>query len=426
MEKLKVLPGFRDFYPQSMRIRNYLFDKWRETAIQYGFEEWDAPVLESLQLYTIKSGEEIVSQLYHFEDAGKRKVALRPEVTPSLARMLLNNRNVAKPIKWFSIPRCFRTERQQKGRLREFFQFNVDLLGVPEGLSDAQVISLACDCLFKLGLTSKDFVVRINHREVIFDLFNQLGISSDKIPQLTTIIDKSTRDPMETTFHRIEELKLETSAAKPLMEYLSLRTWEEAQIFFEELQVESINKMKNIMDCLSQFDLMEVIQWDPAIIRGLDYYTGCVYEIFQLGEKGINRAIAGGGRYDNLLALFGGDPIPACGFGMGDVVLEIILQEKNLLPEVKYSLDYYIIYMNANLLNHAIKTAKALRQQGYKVDIPLTHASLNKQMKKANQLNARYVIIIGDEEIQQGHYKVKNMENGEEGFIKFQEMLQGK
>jgi histidyl-tRNA synthetase len=410
----------RDYFPEIYSRLNHIFNAWRDTALSYGFEEFDGPVIESLELYKIKSGEEIVNQLYNFTDKGGRDLALRPELTPTLARMVAKIQNqVSKPIKWFSIPRCMRYEKPQKGRLREFFQFNVDVIGEEDTIADFEIIAVAIDSLRRLGLTDEDFVVKINNRDFVAEYFNSAGIHEDETGALYKIIDGARKAGEEYTLQVLDKTGLTPEQNKNIHTYLSLHGIEDLK------NMEYSNRGKEaIITLFSLFEAADVrsfCEFDPTIVRGLDYYTGIVFEIFDRSEK--MRAICGGGRYNNLLREFSGVDIPACGFGMGDVVLGEILSAKSLFPEMGKKIDYYLVRLSNNELNIMLKIARSLRDRGLRVEYPYKFTPVKKQMSKASRVAAKKALILGTEEIAAGKVVEKDLSTGEETEIEISALL---
>lgn len=390
---MNPLPGFRDFYPEALAIRQHIFATWRETARRYGFREYDGPPLEPLELYTLKSGEEIVRQLFNFVDKGERAVALRPEMTPTLARMAgARHRDYRKPLKWFAIPQLFRYEKQQRGRLREHFQFNADILGEASLGADAELIALAIDSLRAFGLKREDFVVRISDRRAWQRHLLALGVPEDNHNAVFQAIDKLERVPLEKTREAI-------AAVTPKVD--------EVLAFPKE-------DLRELLDQLGE--LAAYCEVDFRIVRGLAYYTGIVWEIHD--RKGELRAIAGGGRYDNLLKLVSGVDLPALGFGMGDVVLTELLKDRGLLPNVEWSLDVYLVITDESLRPVALKLARDLREAGYSVEYAFGPAKVSKQFQNAAAAGARFAVVIGPDEWAAGEVSLKNLATGEQTRIK--------
>ncbi|HEX7859372.1 MAG TPA: histidine--tRNA ligase [Verrucomicrobiae bacterium] len=390
MERIDRLPGFRDFFPEplpakdasSIQLRNFIFSKWRDTALKYGFQEYDGPPLESLELYTTKSGAEIVSQLYNFVDKGERAVSMRPEMTPTLARMVAaSERSYKKPMKWFAIPQLFRYERTQKGRLREHFQFNADVIGENDPAADAELIALLIDSLRALGLTQDDFVIRLSSRNAWQDFFNVRNNDADKAYEFYQIIDKIEREKPEVTDEKLKALGIQTS---------------EVQSFIQSGTPTA--ELETVLRHLRSRGLDAFVQIDYNIIRGLAYYTGVVFEAFAQGAT--MRAIAGGGRYNNLIKLISGNKVdlPALGFGMGDVVLGDLLLEKKLLPNLKSTIEAFVIIEDESLRDASLAVVQQLRDRGISVEYSLTPAKGDKQFKRAQELNARFTVRVADKD----------------------------
>ncbi len=378
------LPGFRDFYPEplphsdvwSADARQYIFDKWRSAARRYGFREYDGPPLEPLELFTTKSGEEIVGQLYNFSDKGDRAVALRPEMTPTLARMVAaHERNYKKPIKWFAIPQLFRYERQQKGRLREHFQFNADIFGESDVAADAELIALLIDTLRSFGLTANDFVIRLSSRNAWEEFFNLRCKDSAKAYEFYQIIDKLERDDPAQSKEKLAKLGF---------------SFDEVQGFIKS--GEPTGELATIIANLTARGLSEFVKIDYHVIRGLAYYTGVVFEAFD--KKGEFRAIAGGGRYDNLVKLISGGKVnlPALGFGLGDVVLLELLKARGLLPKFDAAVDVFVLIEDEALRPQSLKLVQDLRGAGKVVEYPLTASKPDKQFKRAQELKAAHLV----------------------------------
>ena len=405
---MQPLPGFRDFLPDDCAFRNAIFARWREVCAGYGFVEWDGPVLEPTELYKKKSGPEIVAQLFNFTDKGDREVALRPELTPSLARVVAaHEREFRKPLKWFSIPQCFRYEKQQRGRLREHFQLNCDLLGDASAAADVEVIALAIDLLRAFGFTASDVVVRLSDREFWTDLLRKQGVANDRWSELLQVIDKSEREPREKTAERLGPL------AEPVFEVLDGGGRSE--------------KLEELVRQLGDRGLADYAKIDLSIVRGLAYYTGVVFEIFD--RAGELRAIAGGGRYDNLISQLsdGAVSLPAIGFAMGDVVLGDLIKETppvlERLADVvsrQSALDLYLIVAKEERRPDALRQLQQLRDAGWRVDYPLTPAKVGKQFQTAEALGARVTLLFGDE---WPAVKMKTLATREEILVPHEEVL---
>jgi histidyl-tRNA synthetase len=402
---MNPLPGFRDFYPEALAVRRRIFEKWRDAARRYGFREYDGPPLEPLELFTQKSGDEIVGQLFNFVDKGDRAVALRPEMTPTLARMVgAHHRDYKKPIKWFAIPQLFRYEKQQRGRLREHFQFNADIIGESDVSADAELIALAIDTLRSFGLTEKDVVVRISDRRAWQRYLTVQGVAVERQHTIFQAIDKLEREPIEKTR---EKLAGATPRVDEILRFAGHTVpQDELQVLFGKLG-----------------ELAKFCVADYKIVRGLAYYTGVVWEIHD--RKGELRAIAGGGRYDNLLKLVSGVDLPALGFGMGDVVLGELLKDRGLLPRLDWQLFCYVVIADESLRGEALTLIHQLRDDGVSVDYSLTPAKVGKQFQAASASGAKFALVIGPEEWKTGEVKLKNLESGEEKRVKIGEVIHG-
>jgi histidyl-tRNA synthetase len=382
---MERLPGFRDFYPEplpnpdvwSADARQYIFDSWRSVARRYGFREYDGPPLESLDLFTTKSGDEIVGQLYNFVDKGEREIALRPEMTPTLARMIgAHERNYKKPIKWFAIPQLFRYERQQKGRLREHFQFNADIIGEKDPAADAELIALLIDSLRALKLTSDDFVIRLSSRDAWQGFHSSHGGDPAKAYEFFQAIDKLERENEKSA----ERLRALGFSFKDVSEFIA--------------RGEPTAELDSILTNLASRGLRDFVKVDYLVIRGLAYYTGPVFEAFD--KKGEFRAIAGGGRYDDLVKLMSGGKVdlPALGFGMGDVVLLELLKARGLLPQFELRVDAFCLIEDESLRADSLKLVHDLRSGGFTVEYSLVPAKPDKQFKRALEMNALRIIKL--------------------------------
>ena len=399
---MERLPGFRDFYPEplphqdvwSADARQHIFDKWRATARRYGFREYDGPPLEPLELFTTKSGEEIVGQLYNFVDKGERAVSLRPEMTPTLARMIAaHERNYKKPIKWFALPQLFRYERQQKGRLREHFQFNADLIGETDPAADAELIGLLIDTLRAFGLSEADFVIRLSSRNAWSDFFKNGQSDAAREYEFYQAIDKLERTAPEETDKKLRSLGFSLEAVNTFIEKGAPTT-----------------ELQSILDNLAARGMSNFVKIDYRVIRGLAYYTGVVFEAFDC--KGEFRAIAGGGRYDNLVKLISGGKVnlPALGFGMGDVVLLELLKARGLLPLFDANVDVFVLIEDEALRAPALKLIQNLRSAGFAVEYSLTPAKPDKQFKRAQELKAAFTAKLESE----SYVRIRNLKTREE------------
>jgi histidyl-tRNA synthetase len=421
------LPGFRDFAPEELALRNHLFDAWRRVSRRYGFVEFDGPPLEELELYTEKSGDEIVAQLYEFTDKGDRRVALRPEMTPSLARILsAHSRAMPKPIRWFSIPQLFRYERQQRGRLREHFQWNVDLVGEAGIEGDAEVLAVALDGLVELGLGVEDVRARVSDRILLSAVLGALGVPDARLAAAFAVVDKLEREPRERVLERFEnkdEVGLSTSQANNVVDVLAESDIDALEASFGGVEAVGVRlaEIRRFESVLDELGFGEFVEFDLSIVRGLAYYTGIVFEIFD--RQGEFRAICGGGRYDRLMELAGGDPLPAVGFGMGDVVLGEVLKERGRAPEFRPQVDFFIVSIGAEQGPLARRIAGAQRRSGHSVAYCLSTASVKKQFSSASSAGARATIVLGPDEVQRGVATVRDMGSGDEREVQLGELL---
>ncbi len=418
------LPGFRDFPPEDLALRNHIFDAWRRVSRRYGFSEYDGPPLESLELYVEKSGEEIVGQLYAFTDKGDRDVTLRPEMTPSLARILADrSRGMSKPIRWFSIPQLFRYERQQRGRLREHFQWNVDIVGEEGVGADAEVLAVAIDALRELGLTSDEFCARVSDRRLLTALLRATGVPEEGLEAAFAVVDKLEREPRERTRDRlVAEAGVGEGDVDRVLELFDVSGLDVlADLYGDRDDVgPEMERLGEYLGKLHAMGLGSFVEVDLAVVRGLAYYTGIVFELFD--RQGELRAICGGGRYDRLLELVGGEPLPAVGFGMGDVVLGELLKDRQRVPDFAPEVDYYLVFVTGAERAAGLGVAHRLRERGHSVAYGFRDQNVGKQMKAASKEGARNVIVFGPDEIARGCAVVRDMETGEEREVALNEL----
>ena len=410
-EKIQRLPGFRDFFPEDCAVRNYVFGKWREISRIYGFHEYDGPILEPTDLYKKKSGNEILGQLFHFEDRGERGVAMRPELTPTLARMAAaRQRDYKKPLRWFGIGQFFRYEKPQKGRTREFFQLNADILGEESKEADAELIAFSIDLMLALGFTKEDFIIRLSDREAWLEFMRQESIDNSSQEHFLQTIDKIEREKDEITNETL----------------VKIGTTREAVQNFINSAADS-EHFSSVINNLHARGLSDYVKVDLNVVRGLAYYTGTVFEVFDTNKN--MRAIGGGGRYDKLCSLIsdGSADIPACGFAMGDVVITDLIKETKsantkLLNYLgtEDSSDAYVVIADENHRNDALAIAQLLRNNGYRVSYPLTPTKVGKQFGNAENLKSRTAVIIGSE---YPKIKVKDLIQREEIEIETDQIL---
>jgi histidyl-tRNA synthetase len=411
-----ALPGFRDFYPEQLAVRNYLMSVWREVARRYGFVEYDGPPLEPLELYTRKSGDEIVGQLYNFKDKGDRDVALRPEMTPTLARMVAAKANaMRKPIRWFSVPQLFRYERQQKGRLREHFQLNVDIIGESSVAADAELLAVAIDVMRAVGLRPADVRARVSDRRLLTAVLAEVGAQKAEMPAVFAAIDKAGREPRDVTLGKVEKAVANPGARRGIERVLQRSS--DLNALAAEFRsspsvMEEITHMREYLNFLDALGVGDWIDFDLSIVRGLAYYTGKVFELFD--ASGEFRAICGGGRYDDLLSNIGGVDLPALGFGMGDVVLTELLRSRNLLPITESGTDFWIAAEDESMLPDVMSVAGRLRAKSKSVEYALKSQTLSRQLKTASSAGVRNVVLLHRDDYAQGNVTVKAMADGSE------------
>ena len=398
------MKGFRDFYPEDKRKENYIFNIWKKIAEKYGYEEIDMPILEDAEIYN-KSGQEIPEQIYRFKDKKEREIALRPETTPSVARMVKANPSVRTPIKWFSISQCYRYEKLQKGRGREFYQLNVDFLGTREMQSDAEIIVTLINILKEFGLTEKDFYIKISNRTLLNDLFKSLNIKNAK--EVSRLLDKREKISESDLKKELKKLKLDNKQANKLFELFKLDS-------LNKIKIESngLDELKELFEILKRYNADKYCKLDLSIMRGFDYYTSTVFEAFD--KKKEFRSIAGGGRYDDLAGM------PGVGYGMGDIVLGLLLEENGKLNDLRNETDVLLIPIKT--LDKCIAIAEKLRNEGIKVKLDLLDRNISKNLDYADKLKIPYVIIIGEDELKQKKLKLKNMKTGNEKLVKIEEI----
>ena len=398
-----ALPGFRDFYPQELAERGYIMKTWREVARRYAFVEYDGPPLEPLELYTRKSGDEIVGQLYEFVDKGERKVALRPEMTPTVARMVAARANaLRKPVRWFSMPQLFRYERQQKGRLREHYQLNVDLFGTSDLAADAELLACAIDMLRAFGLEQEHFVARVSDRRLLNALLLHIGVDEVALPAVYAVIDKIDRQTAGESMDRLLTAVGDPDVQNRVWKVVTEMSLPQLRTAFGSAAAVGplLDEMTTYFAYLDALGVGQFARLDLKIVRGLAYYTGIVFELFD--TSGEFRAIAGGGRYDNLLASLGGTDMPALGFGMGDVVLGELLRAKGLMTPAEQGPDVWIAADEASPMDTVMREAARRRAAGESVEYALRPQSLSKQKKAAQASGAREFVTISNDDERNG------------------------
>ena len=412
--------GTRDFYPNEMRLRSWLFDKFHAASKAHGFEEYDSPILEYEELYTRKQGEEITQQLFNFEDKGGRKVSLRPEMTPSLARMVMAQaKTLPLPLKWYSIPQCWRYERTQRGRGREHYQWNVDIWGTESISADAELISIMVHFFKSVELTEDDLVIKISSRKVIEEVLGTLGIQGERFTQTCIIVDKMDKLPPEVIESQLAEIGLDQNAVTSIQNILGIKQLDKLEKQLGK-QSEAVQELRSLFMMLESYQILQWVEFDASIVRGLAYYTGPVFEAHD--RNGQLRAICGGGRYNRLLSSLGGHDLPASGFGFGDMVIMELLKERELLPNIPSGNQDVVIPLNEDLRPGAMIVASKLRRGGRSVDVILENKKLKWAFRHADRIGAdRLVMVMPDEWVDQ-KVKVKNLNNGEEKVIPIEDL----
>ncbi len=422
--KIPPVKGTRDFYPPIMAMRNHLTDGWKAASVRNGFEEYDGPIFEMLKMYQVKSGDEIVEQLFSLQDRGGRDLAIRPEITPTLARMVNQQINaLPRPIKWFSVPRLCRAERPQKGRLREFFQWNIDIIGIEDVLADAEILFCAVDYLKSVGLTDKDIVVRISSRRMLAEVLKAIGIPDDQLDPLYVLLDKINKLPAEAFSEKLAELVADSNQQAKIQALMQAKSIQEIASVtpLTETAQAAVEELNRLFDTLKTMGIADYCMFDISIVRGLAYYTGVVFEIYDR-EKTL-RAIGGGGRYDNLLKQFGGPQVTATGLGMGDCVLGILLEEKGLITDLSTrNLDYFVACADGQYQSKAIEITAILRNAGKITNYSYKTGALGKQFKQASEQKATKTIIIGSE-VENGQLAIKDMAAGEQSLVDWAEFV---
>lgn len=407
---LEPYKGTRDFYPRDQFVQNYIFDVWRRVAESFGYLEYDASILEETDLYRAKSGEEIISeQTYSFTDRGGRDVTIRPEMTPTVARMVAQKRKeLTFPLRWFSMPNLFRYERPQRGRLREHWQLNVDMFGVDGVEADVEVIAVAHGIMKTFGAGDEAFEIRINDRRLLnFLLHEHLQLTDEQAHKISKLIDKMKK--MKAGEFLAEATEVIGEKATQLETVLYVKSLDELG--------EKVPKSKGAHELQVVFKNLEALGiknfiYDPSVVRGFDYYTGVVFEVYDLSPVN-NRSVFGGGRYDDLVSIFGVEKVSGCGFGAGDVTIRDFLETHNLLPEYHPPVKLYICHLEG-YLDAANKLASDLRKAGVNVAVDLTSRQVTKQVKTADKEQIPFILVVGEEETKTGQYKIKNLKESKE------------
>lgn len=414
--------GTRDFYPEDMALRTWLFGKWREVATSHGFLEYDAPVLETEDLYIRKAGEDVTQQLYSLEDRSGRRLSLRPEMTPSLARMVLGRRNALPlPLKWFSIPQCWRYERMTRGRRREHYQWNLDVWGVDGLTAEVELLSAAVAFMKNVGLTSADVGIKLSTRSVLSELLTSLGVPDEKFASTCVLVDKLDKLPEDEVRKALLEQGLPADSAEKLLTTLAITDFDALE---KAMGADSpaVKELRSLFDLAEAYDLTDWLVLDLSVVRGLAYYTGAVFEGFD--RSGELRAIFGGGRYDKLLGTFGGDDLPAAGFGFGDAVIVELLKMKDLLPTLSPcgANAVLVACQDEALRPQAMAAAAAMREAGGKVDMVLEPKKPKWIFKHADRVGVGHVVLFAPREAAEGVARVKRMADGEQEDVKISEL----
>ena len=412
--------GTRDFYPEDMRLRNWLFERFHSAAHSHGFEEYDAPVLESEELYTRKAGEEIVGQLYNFEDKGGRKVALRPEMTPSLARMVMARAGaLALPIKWYSIPQCWRYERTQRGRGREHYQWNVDIWGMNGIEADAELLSVLVQFFDSVGLSSEDLVIRISSRKVLEEVLGSLGLEGEIFAQTCVIVDKMDKLPEDVIEAQLSDLGLSSESISTIRSVLGITDIQSLSSSLSS-DSEALIELQSLFSLCDSYGISDWVSFDASVVRGLAYYTGPVFEAHD--RAGNLRAICGGGRYDKLIGTLGGNDLPATGFGFGDMVVMELLADKGLLPELSTGVSDVVFGMGTELRGAAMQVAAKLRSAGRTVDLVLEDKKMKWVFKHAERCGATRLVMVMPDEWAEGKVRIKDLDTGEESTVAMEDL----
>jgi histidyl-tRNA synthetase len=400
-KKLSTEPykGVRDFYPEDWAIQNYIFDVWGKTAESFGYVEYNASPLEPTELYKAKSGEEIINeQTYSFKDRGDREVTLRPEMTPTVARMIAGQKRELKfPQRWFSIPNCFRYERPQRGRLREHYQFNCDIFGVAGVEAEIELITLISKVLEKFGLKSDQYKIGINSRISIYKSIENLNVEAEDVEKVRGLLDKKNK-----IGNFDEELEKITGNKN-------------------KFSIEQGDDVKSVIDRLVKAGITNVV-FDEELVRGFDYYTGIVFEFSDTNPEN-PRALCGGGRYDNLLEIFGEEKLPTVGFGFGDVTIRDVLETYGLLPKLISTTKLLVCPLDESYFEEAQTLAQSIRKEGVNVAVNFSQKKVGDQITKADVEKIPFVIVLGADEVQNKTYKLKNLVTKEETIGGLEELI---
>jgi histidyl-tRNA synthetase len=412
-QQFAVPRGMRDFYPEDMAVRNRIFQAWTAAAERHGFTHYDSCVVESLELLKRKGGEEIVEQIYFFKDKSDRDLALRPEMTPTLARMVAARQGLLGfPLKWFAIAQCFRYERTTRGRKREHYQWNLDIVGERSTSAETEVLAAAVDALMTLGLAKSDFRIRVNNRVLLGELFASIGVPAVHHAALFLALDK--RGKVEDVTPLLREAGLDDAAVTRVLQVIDIRTLDDAARIVGDASP-GVAALRDLFRRLDLYGIGDVVEFDISVIRGLGYYTGIVFEAFD--TAGAMRAIFGGGRYDNLLTDVGGRPDTAVGLGFGDVVLAELLEEKGKLQDVSMGRELAVGFMEDAQLGAAMGLARSLRSEGRRVDLALRAEKARQFFSRVDRDRFREAVYLGPDDVARGSARVKNLVTRDERVV---------
>ncbi len=422
--KFESLKGFRDFLPEEMAARREIFDRVENVVRKFGFREIDLPSMEKMELFEVKSGEELVDQTYSFEDKGERKVTLIPEQTPSRARVLASEKSLNQPVKWYSTSKRWRYEQTQKGRLREFYQTDVDIFGADSVEADAEIIAVLVETMRELDV--EDAVeVLINDRNLVEEVLGKEGIEDKR--EVMEVIDDREKMSRKEFLGELEDIGLDREKAESVEEIVCIsgplsEKLRELEKLVSGDAKEELERMKELKGLLEGYGVLGTVKLDMSIVRGLDYYTGLVFEVFD--KKGELRAICGGGRYDELVELFGGEEVPAVGFAIGDAVIEELMRREGVWPEEKLKTDVYVLPVSKSVRTETTEIVNDLRDEDLVVETDLKDRNVSAQLNYANSIGAEKVIIVGERDLEEGKVTVKDMESGEEKLISLEEVVE--
>lgn len=424
-EKLLKQPykGTKDWYPEDMYERNYIFGIWSKVAKRYGYEEYDTPLLEDANLYRVKSGDEIANnQLYSFKDKGEREIALRPEMTPSLARMIANKKyELSFPLRWFNIGRYYRYEKPQKGRSREFFQLNIDILGVSDISAEVEILQYVIDVMKEFKAPENTYELRVNSRFLLDFLFTEvLNLEDDIKPKLARALDNYLKMDPSIFKEYLKEIPLDDNQIEKVLDFLNWDTKDLKNIEDKSKGAKQLVELFDIVDSLR----IPSIKFSPSVVRGLAYYTGIVIEMFDVGKEDIPRALFGGGRYDDLLEIFGEEKIPAFGLGWGDLTTLQYLKSYNLIPNFKSNTDIFVCLIGEKDFKETFQLTSYLRDCGLNVLQQLEPAKLSNQLKYASKKDIPWVVIQGEDEIKKSMVQLKDMQSRESFLIKKEDVIE--